>query len=264
MWGAVVQDCGALLLLSVQLSRLTLTHPKNRGASACNRSAPTYTHVILSDVSLDLEAGIPSGEVTIIAGGKTPIKPIPDRYEVDQVGTDAFKADVWLRRDATHTLTFADYGDTDATTHSGFRFVELFRTRLTGEVAADSVAVSSTIAAVFVAPTDDTTTDTVDESVVPATDAAPYYTVSVSKTSPIELVADTATTPTHKGLTIGSSAGDPPTLTFKVTGTGTARVTITYHVAVGRNVDDTDAIEADEWRYESDSKVLTLNIIPSS
>ena len=71
--------------------------------------------------------------------------------------------------------------------------------------------------------------------------------------------------PAHKGLYIHATSS-VPTLAFKVTGTGTAKVTITYNVSVRTVEDDTATTDVDEEKIEwkKDFRTLTLNIVPSS
>ena len=175
------------------------------------------------------KSGSVSEHVTLTAPFPSPLK---DVYEVTQAAGDGdfSDANVWQREGVTHTLTFAAFKS--GGTAAGFHFVEAFEAELTG---GGTPPVTGT--ATFTAP-----------ATIPDPDASvpPYYTVT--KTGPVEIAGGTGDDPL--GLSIPNNV---PTLKFRVTGSGRATMTITYHVVV-------DLDGGTTYAWEKDFETLTMKI----
>ena len=184
-------------------------------------SFPLVVYVVDKD-------GLMSEKVTLTAPLPMPL--LGDVYEVTQVANDGDFSDakVWKREGVEHTLTFAAFANDGNA--AGFRFVDVFESELGG---VDYVQGG------------DPTFMAADPIPDPASDVAPYYTVT--KTGPLDMVT----------LTIDS---DVPTLTFMVTGSGNATVTITYNVVVDLDGAGTASVHA----WKKDFERLTMNIVSSS
>ena len=189
------------------------------------------------------KAGTMSEKVTLTAPSPMPNE---DVYEVTQIEDDGDFSDakVWLREGVVHTLTFAAF-ENDGT-DAGFRFVDVFE----DEELGDMVVQGTTPVDFPSLPADGLPSATVTSP--DAEDNPAYY--AVTKTGSLDMVSLTAT---------GTSS--VPTLTFKVTGSGHATVTITYHRLVGKDGDDDGTnVDPAERKWISDSETLTMNIVSSS
>ena len=197
-------------------------------------SFPLVVYVVDKD-------GAMSEKVTLAAPS---LVPNADVYEVTQVGTGgAFSAArVWQRENVAHTLTFADFvsGNPD-----GFHFVDVFeRTGL-----GDTTVQGTTPTTFPPFPAGDLPLATAPD----AEDNPAYY--KVAATEPLANVS----------LVENPAAAGVPTLTFKVTGSGRATVTITYHRLVGKDGDDANtSVDPAERTWLSDSETLAMNIVSSS
>ena len=190
--------------------------------------------------------GAMSEEVTISANSPTPLA---DTYEVrqDQGDGNFGVATVHLRQGVNHTLTFGVFGvDRSANDNlDGFNFIHVFEAdQLAGYMIQGSPVAQADLTMVPSGGLPSATADT-------EPDPAAY--LAVAKTGPVGITGG------NRGLAI--EADNVPTLTFSVTDSGSARVTVTYHRLVGKDGDDTnDAIDAAERKWMSDPETLTMTI----
>ena len=196
-------------------------------------------------VYVEDKAGAMSEKVTLSVQSPTPIA---DRYEVSQDDRDGDfgSATVFARQGIDHTLTFEDFGSAP----DGFHFVSVFES----DQLRGNTVVGTTPTTFPELPDGGLPSATAeDESSNPA-----YYKVTTSgPLADVDLVVDpTALTP--------AGTAQVPTLMFKVTGSGSATVTITYHRLVGKDVDDpANQIDQDERAWISDTETLSLTISSS-
>ena len=183
--------------------------------------------------------GAMSEEVTISANSPTPLA---DMYEVrqDQGDGDFGAETVHLRQGVNHTLTFAAFGaDREAgDNRDGFNFIHVFEADQLAGYMLEGVEVAQ--ADLVMVPSDGLPSATAD------TPPNPAAYLAVAKTGNVEIKGGTPA----RGLAIGSD--NVPTLTFSVTGSGIARVTVTYHRLVGK--------DGAERKWMPDSETLTMTI----
>jgi hypothetical protein len=238
---------------------------------------PTATGVAI-DVRRNIVSGFPlviyvmdkdggkSEEVTITVGdGAEP--PLADMYQVSQdqgdgdFGTGSAEK-VYLREDKTHTLTVKGWtiDDAGATVADGFRFVDVFRKELAKQYPATNPASLQGVST-------DLGAATINPSSQPAAEAnvEPYYTVTVSKTGPVEIMGGAGDEAREFKFVV-----NVPTLKFRVTDTGSATVKFTYYVVV-KTVEEVEE-DADagtpavppKYEWKNDSETLRLNIVSGS
>ena len=190
--------------------------------------------------------------------------PIADLYEVrqDLHDGDFGNATVSLREDVEHTLTFAAFGS-DRTTagNEGFRFIHVFEE---DQVGAGYTLSGSSVAQNALVKLPDTrpAAATGDVGAVVVADPAAY--LIISKTGSVDITGTSVDGVAANTVDL-IDTDNIPTLTFEVTGTGRASVTVTYHRVVGKDGDDdgTDIDRADEHQWISDEETLEINIVPS-
>jgi len=219
-------------------------------------------------------------------------KPIADYYEVsqDQGDGDFGSATVHMRQDVMHTLTFKEYGPdrepgdgTDPKDYDGFHFINVYEAEgLRGyslQPTADPVTdlnqhtlyePPSTLPDAEIATAAFWVVD--GTAPVAGTSSPPAY-LEVMKTGPVVIVSS-GTAPAKQSVTFPDPAAPAtniaagvPTLKFKVTGSGTARVTIIYHRLVGKDgpadtapTGQPETISPAERKWDSDRETLVMNI----
>jgi hypothetical protein len=173
---------------------------------------------------------------------------LPRKYTTHQQidGDLATVVRVELRKQVLHTLEFVEVTQDSAVVH-GFKFALDFLEKL----IADKQIGSTTVTTNYVGE------EQTSDNKVPAedgTEGVGVFTISARDGDPVKVGVDSLSS-------IGTTDA-VPSLTFELTGAGSAVVTVSYHVWDNDMDGDTDTMDDGDWRTASETVNIEISTVP--